>query len=918
MIYADGSLSFFDSHDNYKFETVLPSTENTWIDYIEMINSWVTVTRSGYVEVWDLENLTSSQWIKILDSSTSLVNDSAELKRNKLYAVGTSDKKLYILDPIKRQTFKVLTISAGGINKLKYMSCYSTVVVAGFSRDVPIYELNVKHKEISRTGVLVGHHSNIAVIEVVENSPTVISVDDIPVVKLWDARTFKCIQTVNFKVGTTMLAMVAIPEHMKFAFISSRVNIIDLQPFFGDKYSNLLDPSNRELLVNDVVYDQKRKVFSVFSNKAVLEIAASNGATNRILTNTFNNETEDDLGKCDILVDQSLALMSDLNGNFIVQDMILNETFLRVGGNKKEVLSFEFDEQKRMMILAGYDNTIKIYYEPDKFCLANRHKQKSCDLPDSLIHPKSIIAGIEQHSTQKFFDYSIKYDVIFSVFPSRIAVFSLDNYKLLTQIKVPNNLEITAFKFARDTGVLMIGYSSDHIVMAKITRRTFGRIEFTVLGTIDLSQYLKVINKEVNKLRILKLGVGMFLKSLDIIYTDLKTSSLSDKIRIKRVTPLFIELSHNKDTDTYELIVGTVQACIIKFNATDGLSKKFKEMQEKKADYQVKGNYNFGKRVLINYDEQIDYMNTKPYTFDPATCGQELNNIQVSKVMHSKMKDPKCMKLIMIGATPYIISVFNPCYFLIMNSNLVPVCKLNINHPLPLFWNLTMTRDREATDRISEIKKFFTHILVHYQPTFAKLEIDDQIKNDILTRIVKKLVQDENSLDLKELQLLNSELQQISLRIGIAEVTLMKEAYHPKDIVYNRIRKENLSEVAGPSLYQMERQRRFITSGDIEATGYENPKLKDIVIKNFEEGVKKGIRNRMGKEESAEIDKNGLRANIDKAFSTEEAFFKRKYGVTTDKTKALKKLKSGCSSVISLSRMSSKHNIKTQSPVRSF
>lgn len=891
VVYADGSLSFFEAHDHYKFETVIERSDCLWLDYIEMTNTWITVVKSGHIQVWDLTTLKSEEWVKVLDSHLSLINDSCELARNKLYSLGTSDKKLFILDPIKRSVFKVITLNLEGINKLRYMSCFSAMVVAGYSRDIPVYEVNVKHREIGRIGLLVGHLSNIAAIEVVDNSPAVISVDDVPVVKVWDVRTFKCIQTVDFKIGTTILNLVAIPENFKFAYVSTRVNVIDLLPFFGDKFSNLLDPMNRDLILNDVVYDHKRKVFSLFGNRAILEVSVFNGLTKRLITNIFNPESQDDLGICDLLADQSLSLVSDHNGNLLVHDLVSNESILKIEGSKKELLSFDFDQDLKLLLVAGYDNSIKIYYEPQQFDLSKRSKQASLGGSASqAIVPKSIIAGIEQHSTQRFFDYSLKYDVIFSVFPNKIAVFSLDTYKLLVTIDVPATSEILSFNFDRNSGVFLLGFSTDDILVAKIVKRSFGRIEFGIVANIDLKKYLKVVNKEVNKLRIFKLAVGMLLKSLGIVYVDLNTTIHAEKILIQRLTPQFIELvKHEDDSLDSDLLVCTAQSCFVKFNVSESISKRLAQFAEKKSDILVKGSFNFGKRLLINYVEQLEYMNLEPLKLDPADRTFEITNMKLTKVFHTKTKDPKSVKIVKIGGTKYIISIFNPCYFLVLNMALLPICKLNINHPLPLTWQLKLTRDREASHKISEIKKFFTHVLIHYQPNFAKIDVDEQIKNDLLTKSVRDLVTDEDNMQLDQLALLVTELKEIEERIGKDNVRLMKDSYHPKDIVYNRIRKENLSEIAGPNLYQMERKRKFYMNHEYDVGPQtDNIQFKNLMLKHFDEEVKIELQSRYPviKDETSSQTPT-LRNKLDKAFLTEEGFYKK---TAKGKAALLKKL----------------------------
>ena len=863
-------MSFFDTHDNYKFETEIPTSDVSWIDYIEMINCWVTVNKAGVLETWDLSTLTSTPWIKILDSNLSLVNDSAELARTKLYAIGTSDKRLFILDPIRKLTYKTIYVPTEGINKLKYMSCFSVLVVAGFSRYIPIYELNIRHRELTRKGELHGHDSNIAVVEIVENSPTVITVDDVPTVKVWDIRTFKCIQTLDFKIGTTIINMVAIPEHQKLAIVSTRVSVIELHPFYGDKYSNLLDPMNRELVVSDVVFDSKRKLFCIFSNRGILEISVANGATKRIITNSFNPEAEDDLGKCDFIIDQSIALLTNLNGGLIFQDVILNEGILTVGGSKKEILTFYLDEENGLLLVAGYDNTVKVYHEPQKFDFTRREKLKSSIVSDCVVNPKSIIAGIEQHSTHKFFDYSLKYDVMISVFFNKLVFFSVDTYRLILVLTLPGTLEVTSFKLLRDRGIFLLGLSSEEILIAKITKRNFSKIEVQPVGVVHLMQYRGLVFKEVNRLRRLKLAICLLLKELGIIFSDVKASHLAEPIRVAGLMPVFTEML-GSDSDV-ELLVGTAEGIFIKLNRSSSYKQRLDQLVEKRHDITVKSNFNFGKRVMVNYVEQLQYAIYETVSADAWMASYSLKDFKVEKVMNCRIKDPKCMKVITIGSTPYIVSVINPCYLLVLNMNLMPQCKLNINHPLPLYWNLKVARDREATQKISEIGKFFTHMLIYYEQSF--LTTDEQRKEKFLADIIRQLVQNEDQLEISQIETLLHELEDIEAKIGKVEVTLMKDSYHPKDMVYKRIRKENLQEIAGPNLYQMDRRRKFTKQEDPEVKITDNPHLRNLLVDNFEEKIKADIEAKFAEFEKDNKDEKVLKRRLSKEFRTTDNFYK--------------------------------------------
>jgi len=841
-VYSDGGFSLYDSQDNYSFESDGGKHEIIWIDYVSMTNQWFTVNKQGMLETWDLGSLKPTTLLRVLSPPTETpgtveiiergICDSAELKRINLYAIGTSEKKLYLIDINKRAIFKEI-LFVHGINKVKYLDAYSMMIVSGYSRNVPVYELVIKHNEINRLCILQGHNSNVITIEVVENSPTLITVDDIPILKIWDVRTFKCIQTIEFKLTSGISDVFAIPSHHKFAFVSSRLNIVEMHPFYGDKYHNLLDPENSQLLIADHVYDPKRKLFLAITNKCMIEISAETGTVQRILTNLFNSEVEDELAKCELIGDQSILIASNLQGKIIFQDMLLNKSIVEAQSSKKELLSINFDAENHMLIVAGYDNSIKLYYDDVNFVFNDRTQLRFASTKVAQVTPCSIIYGIEKKSTHRFFDYSLKFDVMFSGFAQRICVFSIDTFKLIGVLQFAPEYEICSMKLMKSSGILIVTFLTGEIIILKIHKRTYGKIEFNTMLTMNINDMRLKAIYDAEKVRRLHNALARFLQSLGILSTNISPYEIQEP-RPDTLTPKFPRLIFKEDGQIL-LYLGTSQAFMFKFVLTDYLAPKLAEYRDKDGFIQVKTMFNLGKRVITNYADQEKFIPALITHIDLKELSNTRTNIAYSTLYKSKLTDLRTFKVFYINSTPLIQVCLKSTHLLILNEAMQPLSKVCINHPLPLFWRLKLKKDTETTSKVGELRKYS----IAFTGTHAADEHDlHQIET------IKKLLFAENSLAAPEIYQLTQDLSNLEERFDKQKLQIMKDCYDPKDMIYKKLKADNFRDLAGPNLHQLERYRAFLEPNGPE-TLIENQRLKDAALAEFDINVKTGLKNRL-------------------------------------------------------------------------
>lgn len=71
--------------------------------------------------------------------------------------------------------------------------------------------------------------------DVIENTPMVITGDDSGFIKVWDIRNMNCVQTFHFGIKTLITKLIGMFKVGKVAFVGNRLNILE----FEDRHSFL-------------------------------------------------------------------------------------------------------------------------------------------------------------------------------------------------------------------------------------------------------------------------------------------------------------------------------------------------------------------------------------------------------------------------------------------------------------------------------------------------------------------------------------------------------------------------------------------------------------------------------------------------------------------------------------------------------
>ena len=111
-----------------------------------------------------------------------------EIPLLKLVAIGSLDKVITFWNFEKRLMVFSIEIPQGGCHTMRFFHSYSRLITVGFNTVARIYYINPIYFDVSVEGLLSGHTQSITAMEVIEDTPMVITADDMGNMKVWDIR----------------------------------------------------------------------------------------------------------------------------------------------------------------------------------------------------------------------------------------------------------------------------------------------------------------------------------------------------------------------------------------------------------------------------------------------------------------------------------------------------------------------------------------------------------------------------------------------------------------------------------------------------------------------------------------------------------------------------------------------------------
>ncbi|EGR28857.1 hypothetical protein IMG5_167660 [Ichthyophthirius multifiliis] len=819
------SISFWDLVDNFKFEKnffihglTQDNQSNIW--YLENLDYWITTDYSNQIYAWDILNETTLFTVRfqyIQGNITQIV----EMPYLQCIAISSTDKKITFCNLEKQQYLFMIELPTQGAQQMVFSNDFQILITSGYENNISLYNINAEHMEYTLVGKLEGHIQLISCIQVIENTPIIVSSDDQGLIKLWDIRNQKCIQSlkctsfqsiISKKCANVNLILDIYTEGF-LGVIGNRLNLIKF-----DKGSNninlnnfVLNNQNKKFFNKQqqqefqfplkVESDFQRQEIIVCTMKEIKVYDIHNGRCKFKFKSLMENK-DDEYTSFKLIQQSQFFILGNQKGQISLHDLQnKGERVKYLKGHQDEVNILKIDYANKLLISVGYDSQIII----QKIHGSKSDKKR---LIQNIKNGKVFFLLLFQYMQKKgvnIIEISVYHNVFFisSINSEKVYIFDYEYGKLAGCFQFEQNQEPTAMSIVNGFQLLLVSTSDNFIYIIYFLKKENQQFEFIQLGNINI------------------------VKNLEEYYNNIYFKFQEDSEIVKKA----------------QFYVTTSKGYLLKFN--------FLNIQQNYDQIKIIPHSNT--RVNYNpYRENIeDFQKAQQnLVYEPTLIRTKINflqnnnsnqflqiqkniNLRISSCIQAHNDQINSFSFLN-GDVNYLITSSLDYYFKIWNkSDLNLVGSHNINHPLPEKWDYKINDQQNQARRIIYALRILDIINIKYLYKFGKLN---------LVNILEKIISDNNQIDKIQLENDDQKNKQIQRQLSNKQqsnknkVIIMKDKYSPRDIKYEESKKICQQEYLGMSLKRMEVNKRVAIAQHVWKTKIEqNYKTdKDIVKKQLD------------------------------------------------------------------------------------
>lgn len=209
------------------------------------------------------------------------------------------------------------------------------------------------------TGQLTGHNAQVTAIEVIKDTPLLISADEIGFIKTWDIRNMSCFQTIHFESKGSIKT---------FLHVSDKKLIgADIRLHWFEFEDDLVVNSNGIELYSitpiAVQYSEASDELLIATRSDVRILNIFNGQVKKILANVRNEDA--DISHMEIS-NHKKFILGDTQGKIATYNKHNGTIFTQNIGHNNEISSIILDTTNKMLISTSLDSSIKVQKETCK------------------------------------------------------------------------------------------------------------------------------------------------------------------------------------------------------------------------------------------------------------------------------------------------------------------------------------------------------------------------------------------------------------------------------------------------------------------------------------------------------------------------------------------------------------------------
>lgn len=183
-----------------------------------------------------------------------------------------------------------------------------------------------------------GHTTMLTALQLLRNSPILASSDDSGTIRLWDIRTFACIQKVNYGKRTQILQLIDLSEQGKMCFLGSRLNMIYFNATPKKQQDNY--PVRLEFMKNHLIVGTRCDIqyLDIFTGQVEKILVIQDVSQVRFLRQRF--------------------LIADQKGSIKEHHAFTGEVLKKLKGHQGEVSFLKLDNVNQLIVSASRDQLL--------------------------------------------------------------------------------------------------------------------------------------------------------------------------------------------------------------------------------------------------------------------------------------------------------------------------------------------------------------------------------------------------------------------------------------------------------------------------------------------------------------------------------------------------------------------------------
>lgn len=277
---ADMTICFWDSH--LQLRNRLAAKD------VQLCLQWDSLSRSlfsgaidGTLSRWDLNSMTLADLRK--GNHKKAINDLLMVHDINLLASASSDGSILMWDTATLKPKKTFKGHKKGTFSLAYSMDYHCLLTAGLDQEALVWNPYVERVPIFR---LKGHTHALCGVSIVPGTPQILSADVAGTFRLWDMRSFRCVQSFGGNETTLndLNTFCTMPPHHRVAAGASRVILHDYMDEWGGE--SVTDTGG----VTDALYNPTVGEFYTVSKQTVKTWNANTGVLFKVLRDITQDE----------------------------------------------------------------------------------------------------------------------------------------------------------------------------------------------------------------------------------------------------------------------------------------------------------------------------------------------------------------------------------------------------------------------------------------------------------------------------------------------------------------------------------------------------------------------------------------------------------------------------------------------------